>query len=102
MRRIPRTRLWWRKSGADCTLACEANYNAVMWKRAVLASFLLPGILAGQIASSDRTITITASRNANVPPDQALFAVYVLSPTDSSRDEVLAAVQGSGITVANL
>src|SRR5229473_5238276 len=74
-----------------------------MWKRAALALFvLLPGFLVGQIASSDKTVTVTASRNANVTPDQALLMVYVFSPTDSSRDEVLAALQGSGITVANL
>jgi uncharacterized protein YggE len=74
-----------------------------MWKRSVLAPLLLlPGLLVGQIASNDRTVTVTASRSANVTPDQALLGVYVFSPTDSSRDEVLAALQGSAITVANL
>src|SRR5215813_9711645 len=74
-----------------------------MWKRAAssLFVFLLPVALVAQATLSDRSVTVTASRNNNVTPDQATFSVTVLSPTDSSRDDVLAIVQDAGITVAN-
>jgi uncharacterized protein YggE len=75
-----------------------------MYKRAALTLFLLslaPAAVFGQAASSDRTITVTATRNTNLAPDQAQFTVTVLSSTDSTRDDVLLALQGSGITVAN-
>lgn len=89
----------WR--GAVSGKPSESFYNAFMWNHAALTSLLLPAILIGQVGSVDRTITVSASRSATVTPDQALFGVYVFSPTDSSRDEVLAALQGSGITAAN-
>jgi uncharacterized protein YggE len=55
----------------------------------------------GQTSSTDKSVTVTASRANSAAPDQALIAVTVSSPTDSSRDDVLAALQGSSISVAN-
>jgi len=74
-----------------------------MWKRAASSFFvfLLPVALVAQTTLSDRSVTVTASRNNNVTPDQATFSIIVSSPTDSSRDDVLAIVQDAGITVAN-
>src|SRR2546425_109559 len=74
-----------------------------MYRRAAITTLLLllvGSALFGQV-STDRTITVTANRNASVAPDLAVFEVTILSPTDASRDDVLAALQGSGITVAN-
>src|SRR5690348_6436576 len=62
---------------------------------------LLPFCVYSQVTSSDRTITVTASRNATVAPDQAIFSVDVSSKTDASRDDVLSALQGSPLTLAN-
>jgi hypothetical protein len=73
--------------------------------RAALTTLLFllpPQLLIGQITSTDRSVTVTASRNSTVvAADLALFDVTVRSPTDSSRDEVLAVVQGSGLNVTN-
>jgi uncharacterized protein YggE len=75
-----------------------------MWKRAALTVLLLifsAPLLIGQLAASDRSVTVTATRTPSVPPDLGMFEVAVLSPTDASRDDVLAVIQGSGISVAN-
>jgi uncharacterized protein YggE len=51
--------------------------------------------------SATNSITVSASNNANLQPDQALFAVTVQSGASTGLDDVLTALQGSGITVAN-
>jgi uncharacterized protein YggE len=48
------------------------------------------------------SITVSASNNTNLQPDQALFSVSVQSGIDTGLDDVLTALQGSGITAANL
>src|SRR5260370_9045761 len=54
----------------------------------------------GQLDSN--SITVTASRNiAPGQPDQTVLSVQVSSGLDTSLDDVLGALQGSGITVAN-
>jgi uncharacterized protein YggE len=53
----------------------------------------------GQMDSN--SITVTASNNVTLQPDQAIFSVSVTSPLSTGLDDVLAALQGSGITVAN-
>lgn len=54
----------------------------------------------GQLDSN--FITVTASRNTtSTQPDQAVFGVQVNSGIDTSLDDVIAALQGSGITIAN-
>jgi len=56
-------------------------------------------IVFGQLDSN--SVTVTASRAVNLQPDQVLFAVYVASGLNTSLDDVLVAVKGSGITIAN-
>lgn len=47
------------------------------------------------------TITVTASRSANLQPDQAVFAVYVDTTPDVGLDVILGALQPVGITMGN-
>jgi uncharacterized protein YggE len=61
-------------------------------------------LLSASLAVAQTTpnsITVTATRNLTVQPDQVQFQVSVTSPLTSSRDDVIAAVQGAGITLAN-
>ena len=47
------------------------------------------------------SITVAASRSASLQPDQAVFSVTVQSDLNTSFNDVLAALQGAGITSAN-
>ncbi len=47
------------------------------------------------------SITVSASANATLQPDQVVFAVTVQSGLNTGLDDVLTALQGSGITAAN-
>jgi len=54
------------------------------------------------VAQTDsNSITVTASRNTNLPADQVVFGVSVSSGFNASLDDVLGALQGSGITLAS-
>jgi len=66
----------------------------------VSLQLLFCSIAFGQVASN--SITVSASQNASLQPDQAVFAVTVQSGVNTGLDDVLAALQGSGITAANL
>lgn len=57
------------------------------------------GIATAQVTPN--SVTVTATRNTNTQPDQVVFGVNVDTPIDATRDDVLAAIQGSGITIAN-
>jgi uncharacterized protein YggE len=72
-----------------------------MRKLPLIPALMLPLSLAfGQVDSN--SITVTASRsNASGQPDQAVFNVQVNSGLDTSLDDVIAALQGSGISTAN-
>jgi uncharacterized protein YggE len=60
---------------------------------------VLAGSLAfGQLESD--TLTITASRQALVQPDQVAFRISVNSGVSTALDQVVAALQGAGITTA--
>jgi uncharacterized protein YggE len=73
-----------------------------MGKHAALTLLLLlPSALHAQATGTDRTITVTASRNINVAPDLGVITVDVLTSTDATLDDVLAAAQGSIVTAAN-
>jgi hypothetical protein len=63
----------------------------VLWSCAFAGGQILPN-----------SITVTASNNVNLQPDQAVFSVTVGSGLDTGLDDVLAAVQSAGITAANL
>jgi len=60
--------------------------------------FSVPGVFA-QLDSN--SATVTATRSMTQQPDQVLFAVFVQSGLNTSLDDVVAALQGSGITAAN-
>lgn len=51
---------------------------------------------------TDNSVTVTATRTVNAQPDQASFTITVTTPMTASLDDVLAAVQGTGLTAANL
>lgn len=70
-----------------------------MIKRFWILSWILPACLLGQV--SQNSVTVTASRNTNLQPDQVVFNVMVTSGLDATRDTVVAALQGAGITLAN-
>jgi len=71
-----------------------------MWKSGlvfVLVSFC--PLAFGQLDSN--SISVSVSQNASLQPDQAIFAVSVQSSPTTGLDDVLAALQGSGITAAS-
>jgi hypothetical protein len=69
-----------------------------MLKRSFVLVLLLPAAL---VFGQGGSLTVTASRSANLQPDQVVFGVSVDSALDVTREQVLAAVQGAGITLAN-
>jgi hypothetical protein len=72
-----------------------------MLKRTLIFGFVMTASLAfGQLESN--SVTVTASQSLNLQPDQVLFGVYVTASINSSLEDVLAALKGSGITIANL
>jgi hypothetical protein len=56
-------------------------------------------LLSAQTDSN--SITVVASRNASLQADQAVFGVSVGSGLTATLEDVLGALQGSGITIAN-
>ncbi len=70
-----------------------------MRKGIPILPFLFCSLAFGQIGSN--SITVSASNNASLQPDQAVFGITVQSGVNSGLDDVLAALQGSGITIAN-
>jgi hypothetical protein len=71
-----------------------------MRKSALVCFMMFSGSLAfGQLDSN--SITVNASRSTSLQPDQAVFAITVQSGFSTSLDDVIAALQGSGITQAN-
>jgi uncharacterized protein YggE len=70
-----------------------------MFHRIAFLPFLCAGIAYGQPAPN--SITVTASRNSTIQPDQVVFAVNVASALTNTMSDVLAVVQGAGITATN-
>jgi hypothetical protein len=69
--------------------------------RRILWFFLLP--LAAWAQLEDNTVTISASRQLQaVPPDQAVFTIYLDAPLNASLADVVAPLAGAGISAANL
>jgi len=75
-----------------------------MIKRLTFLLAICSGLAFGQAASTSNTnsITVTATRSANIQPDQVVFSVMVTTPTTASLSDAVNALQGSGITAANL
>jgi uncharacterized protein YggE len=63
------------------------------------ALLLLPVLALAQ--TPPNSVTVTASRNTNVAPDQAVISVSVNTSLSGTMDDAIAALQGSGITAAN-
>ncbi len=70
-----------------------------MRKRLAGGLLLFAPLLWGQLDSN--SVTVTASNTAALQPDEILFQVHLTSPTTVSLNDVVAALQGTGITVAN-
>lgn len=68
--------------------------------KSVALALLFCSLAFGQLESN--SITVNASNNPTLQPDQAIFQVIVQSPITTGLDDILTALQGSGITAANL
>lgn len=77
----------------------DERYTAFMSKKAPFLLVVSASLAFAQLDSN--SITVNASRSAALQPDQALFVVSVQSDLNTSLSDVLAALQGSGITSAN-
>jgi uncharacterized protein YggE len=90
-----------RPLSAKCFSKRSKNerYTAFMSKKAPFLLVVSASLAFAQLDSN--SITVSASRSATLQPDQALFAVSVQSDLNTSLNDVLAALQGSGITSAN-
>jgi len=64
------------------------------------AGFVLSApLLLGQLDTN--SVTVTASNSATLQPDQVVFFIQVTSGVSATLNDVVAALQGTGITVAN-
>ena len=59
------------------------------------------GLAFGQAAAVSNSVIVTASRSANIQPDQVVFNVVVDTPINGTLNGAVSALQGSGITAAN-
>jgi hypothetical protein len=73
-------------------------YTPIMVPRISLF-LVITGLATAQVNSN--SVTVTASRGANLQPDEVVFRVSVNSGLDATRDDALNALQGTGITQAN-
>ena len=64
------------------------------------AYILLP-VCLGWAQLTQNSITVTATRTAQLQPDEVVFGVTVNTTLEGAQDEAVAALQGSGITAAN-
>lgn len=71
-----------------------------MLQHTVPLALLATALAFGQ-SSPANSVTVTASRTNNPKPDQVVFQATVTSPLTTSRDDVIAALQGSAISLAN-
>jgi hypothetical protein len=60
---------------------------------------LFCSVAFGQLDSN--SITVSASTTATLQPDQVVFSVSVASGINTGLDDILAALQGLGVTAAN-
>jgi uncharacterized protein YggE len=52
--------------------------------------------------NAPNTITVSAMRSVNAPPDQATIIAYVDTPENGTLTDALAVLSGTGVTAANL
>ena len=67
----------------------------------ILAFLAFASLISAQTDSNSVTVTASRTTTTTVQIDQALFGITVASDLNTSLDDVLAALQGSGITIAN-
>ncbi len=60
---------------------------------------LFAPLLLGQLDTN--SVTVTASSSATLQPDEAVFSVQVGSGINATLNDIVAALQGTGITAAN-
>lgn len=70
-----------------------------MRKHVLPVVLLFAPALFGQLGTN--AVTVTASNTATLQPDQIIYSIAVTSGASASLDQVVAAVQGLGITVSN-
>jgi len=70
-----------------------------MIKPCAFVILILAPLAFAQLDSN--SVTVTASRSANLQPDQALLGVYVDSDLHATLTDVLAPLQEFGITIVN-
>ena len=76
--------------------------NAVTLHSIMLRRFFLLLLTPASLAwAQGNSLTVTASRNATLQPDQVIFSVFVESGLDATREDALAVVNAAGITLAN-
>jgi hypothetical protein len=63
---------------------------------------VLAAAVAAFAQSQPNVVTITASRQLNVQPDQVMVSITVVTDPDQTIDAALAALQGTNITAADL
>src|SRR6266853_4167773 len=78
---------------------CLVGYLVMRNIPLILALLAFASLISAQTDSN--SVTVTASRTTTIQADQALFNITVTSGLNTSLDDVLAALQGSGITTAN-
>jgi uncharacterized protein YggE len=69
-----------------------------LWLGILLAA--VESLAFGQLESD--TLTVSVSQSVNLQPDQAVFAIPLITAASTSLDEVVASLKGAGITAANL
>jgi hypothetical protein len=62
------------------------------------ALFLLPALALAQTTNS---VTVTATRNSTLQPDQAVLGIVVETGLQSSLDDAVAALQSLGVTASS-
>ena len=70
-------------------------------RKAFLTSVLLASASLVFAQTDANSITVVASRNTTLQADQAVFNVSVTSGLNTTLEDVLGALQGSGVTAAN-
>ena len=62
--------------------------------------FAASSVAFGQL--DDNTLTVTASRSISFQPDQVVVGIYVDAPLNLVLDDILGALDGAGLTAADL
>lgn len=72
-----------------------------MISRLLLFVLSVSAIAFGQVSAPSGSVTVTATLGQNVQPDQTTFLITIQSPITTSLDDLMGALQGSGLTLAS-